>query len=906
MAQSDNLFTLDVVDTGLTASNQAVQALRVASSDVADQRLSEGLVSFGAAIGQVAARKRAVQVKEDLRTARNAALRNEAMPGGLTEGATKAFNDTSDILTASKTAKLATQYFEGDEFAAILNNPEASSEQKNKHIQETVSDFLLRGSSSMQNPTALLGLKDKLDEMSVDATKSVFDIEKVQIDMVGIQAMRSQIDERIAAGLPMTGEYIGNLAASFRKGSPWRKADDTKLAAFSLVLDAPGTTPSKVLNIMKDEFSKGKGGARGVTFGALASAKANPTGKALFTMVEAYNSKVRVERERERRDELLAQTKVDTDAGDNAEKLYDSLPPDDPNRIGAVITSMTGAGASRTSINTMVNTLQASEADLQQGVLSEDHISGEEQVADGDLVTRTAIREFGAAHNLNRESISTLLALAGDEQQQIRGHMQTLRASVSTLNDQVTTGISQAMTKSGGTGLSVLASPGFQLLSKEQKKARILQTGNIMPDFSDKIDALLDLQDVRDQLSKEVSAEAKLAAKEDREPNPTNIQAKFSDRIRRLIESLEGKAPSTASSTSGTDTREVAPTNIANPDALKAPSKEGKEEILKAAIGTTEHHKSLFDSLVDGLTNSLTTHKEAAKTFEPKTFRQRTEEGALDQKVSTDETPNVQTSEVDLGNSSVLSITDRAQLLRSNPDAAARLNSRDLKDEIKATGKINDVEYAIASDLQQVPKHMEQSEANMWSHFTGVYNIKKIDAVPKDSAANFKARDKEILSNLKQEEGFSLSTYEDTSSKKLKTIGYGFNLEKSGAKERIEKLGYSYSEVLSGSKDISKEHADLLFEEDVAVATKEAESFVSNFQSLPTYKQSVIIEMAFQLGLSGLNNFSSFRAAIIANDFNKAAKEILTTTTKEGKVKSSQFAIQVPERAKRLAKRMEK
>jgi hypothetical protein len=145
---------------------------------------------------------------------------------------------------------------------------------------------------------------------------------------------------------------------------------------------------------------------------------------------------------------------------------------------------------------------------------------------------------------------------------------------------------------------------------------------------------------------------------------------------------------------------------------------------------------------------------------------------------------------------------------------------------------------------------------------------------------------------------------EHAGTKNIPTIGIGFNLIEAGAKKRIENLGYNYNKVVSGKQRISNIHIDTLFLEDVKTSVKEAKSVFSNFDSLPDNAASVVTKMIFQLGLPRFKGFKEFIKAVKKQDWDKAAKEILTSTKKDGTIVKSSFHKQVPARANRLAKQI--
>lgn len=66
-----------------------------------------------------------------------------------------------------------------------------------------------------------------------------------------------------------------------------------------------------------------------------------------------------------------------------------------------------------------------------------------------------------------------------------------------------------------------------------------------------------------------------------------------------------------------------------------------------------------------------------------------------------------------------------------------------------------------------------------------------------------------------------------------------------------------------------------LFEEDCAKAITNARDVVLNFDTLPAGVQAILVEMAFQLGRSGLRGFKKMVAALELRDYETAAAEML-------------------------------
>ena len=126
------------------------------------------------------------------------------------------------------------------------------------------------------------------------------------------------------------------------------------------------------------------------------------------------------------------------------------------------------------------------------------------------------------------------------------------------------------------------------------------------------------------------------------------------------------------------------------------------------------------------------------------------------------------------------------------------------------------------------------------------------------------------LEALMRDEGLRLKPYLCTAGKQ--TIGYGRNLDDVG---------------------ISEAEAKAMLAADIEVATQDAKSFATTavWDELSDARQAVLINMAFNLGLSRLSQFKRVQANLALHAYEDAAAEML----------NSRWARQVPNRAQRLA-----
>ena len=128
------------------------------------------------------------------------------------------------------------------------------------------------------------------------------------------------------------------------------------------------------------------------------------------------------------------------------------------------------------------------------------------------------------------------------------------------------------------------------------------------------------------------------------------------------------------------------------------------------------------------------------------------------------------------------------------------------------------------------------------------------------------------LDQIKIDEGLRLTPYRCTEG--VLTIGYGRSLE----------------------KGITEQEAEYLLSNDLDVAATDAIQFCTQevWDQLSDQRKSVLVNMAFNLGLTRLSKFKKFKAALLRHDYHEAADQML----------DSRWARQVGQRALRLADSM--
>jgi lysozyme len=130
----------------------------------------------------------------------------------------------------------------------------------------------------------------------------------------------------------------------------------------------------------------------------------------------------------------------------------------------------------------------------------------------------------------------------------------------------------------------------------------------------------------------------------------------------------------------------------------------------------------------------------------------------------------------------------------------------------------------------------------------------------------------ETVADLKREEGWSPTPYEDSLG--FLTIGYGFLIDAN-----------------KGGK-LPQEVGDFWLEHLVKRTRAELDQRLPWLQSQPEDVQRALIQMAYQLGVDGVCRFTQMLDALKASDRKRAANEAL----------DSLWARQTPDRARRVAK----
>ena len=128
-----------------------------------------------------------------------------------------------------------------------------------------------------------------------------------------------------------------------------------------------------------------------------------------------------------------------------------------------------------------------------------------------------------------------------------------------------------------------------------------------------------------------------------------------------------------------------------------------------------------------------------------------------------------------------------------------------------------------------------------------------------------------LIEQVKRHEGFRAKPYRCTAGKL--TIGYGLNLEDRG---------------------LTETEAETILVNDLSRIYDHLAQKLHWFSDMKSERRDVLVNMAFNIGVSGLLKFKKALYYMELGDYDKAADEML----------DSRWAMQVPSRSKELAEQM--
>ena len=125
---------------------------------------------------------------------------------------------------------------------------------------------------------------------------------------------------------------------------------------------------------------------------------------------------------------------------------------------------------------------------------------------------------------------------------------------------------------------------------------------------------------------------------------------------------------------------------------------------------------------------------------------------------------------------------------------------------------------------------------------------------------------------IKQGEGLRLCTYKDTMG--IKTVCYGFNLERSNAQSRVTAAGGSWATLNQVGGCTSQGVCDKLLNVEVQSARQGKANIFGAGSVGCGNADAVTVDLTYNLGEGGLRGFPKFIANIKARNWNGAAGEL--------------------------------
>jgi len=127
---------------------------------------------------------------------------------------------------------------------------------------------------------------------------------------------------------------------------------------------------------------------------------------------------------------------------------------------------------------------------------------------------------------------------------------------------------------------------------------------------------------------------------------------------------------------------------------------------------------------------------------------------------------------------------------------------------------------------------------------------------------------------ITQWEGTEERVYTDT--KGNRTIGVGFNLEMSDARETLASVGADYDAIMAGNQSLNSQQIQTILGRHTEEAEKGARSIFPNFDRHPFPAQQILVDLVFNMGYSKMaSTFPKFKVAMAQGDYRTAAAELV-------------------------------
>ena len=133
----------------------------------------------------------------------------------------------------------------------------------------------------------------------------------------------------------------------------------------------------------------------------------------------------------------------------------------------------------------------------------------------------------------------------------------------------------------------------------------------------------------------------------------------------------------------------------------------------------------------------------------------------------------------------------------------------------------------------------------------------------------------ELIPIISLNEGRRARAYNDSHG--YRTVGVGFCIDprvRPDARQKIESLGANFDAVYNQRQDLTNQQIDALLKESINEAIQVAQNYIGNLSFHPKNVQIALIDMAFNLGPTKLNQFVRLKQQVLARNYEMAAREM--------------------------------
>lgn len=539
MPSPDQLFRLDPVQTKVEAPRTQFQALTVAADrTVANRSLNRGLQTFSTALGSLATFKKQEQINEDIKTAKDAAAREQVMPNGLLPVAQDAYRNIVDKNTAHSTLLEIDKFTKGEQFDALLNSPDIASSTKTDEVEKSFEEMYLRASRSIQNPDVLAALRNNVNTLKEKAYNDVYEIEKNHRTVEGINAISNTIKDAVAfsaiTDTPLeetfTEKWVNNIAKDLGVSHSYIPENERKLIAFQQLTANPDIldNPEVIYNLLNKQFNKG------FTYHNLYFGKGEDS-KEFKQVYDDFLQKSAAHQKRIADQEKASDKVRVAEAKSTVQEVFLKNPNMDLGELGPTLLN---SGMEPGKVNTYLKGLKTyNDTVIKEAIGSDDYNQVRDLILKGVIQDNITLGDFGIAGNLSKEAITNLEKYVGAEGSQRAANVKTYLKSTGTIRSTLV-GLIKTNLKGKSDKIQELLLEGGEPSMADL--ARMVAGTSLNPDelrvaLNEVNDLIVDMESLA-----ETNAFNDAAAEGDGSVPSQNIQA-FQSHIKTAVEALAEK-----------------------------------------------------------------------------------------------------------------------------------------------------------------------------------------------------------------------------------------------------------------------------------------------------------------------------------------------------------------------------